>query len=49
MKILLIHADRFEYNVTQKAIERPEEVPPDKKKGSIDEALVVFSTVEKTD
>ena len=49
MKILLIHADRFEYNVTQKAIEKPEEVPPDKKKGSINEALVVFSTVEKTD
>lgn len=49
MKILLIHADHFEYNVTQKAIEKPEEITPTKKKGFMDESLVVFSTVEKMD
>ncbi len=49
MRLLLIHADHFEYHVNQKAIENPEELTPSNKKGSVDEALVVFSTVEKTD
>ncbi|HJX24048.1 MAG TPA: threonine--tRNA ligase [Candidatus Bathyarchaeia archaeon] len=49
MRILLIHADHFEYVVKGKAIKEPEELTEEKKSGSADEALVVFCTVEKTD
>jgi len=49
MKLLLIHADHFEYHVNQKAVETPEELTQTNKKGSMEDALVVFSTVEKTD
>jgi threonyl-tRNA synthetase len=48
MKILLIHADFIEYEPKKKAIKSPE---PLEKKGPvrIEEALVVFSSVEKSD
>ena len=49
MRILLIHADRFLYEVRDKAIERPEEFSEDRRKGSMEDVLVVFSTVEKSD
>ncbi len=48
MKILLIHADFIEYEARKKAIKNPE---PLDKKGPVrvKEALVVFSSVEKSD
>ena len=49
MKILLIHADHFEYEAKSKAIKEPEEVSPDQTKGAVNEALVVFCAVEKAD
>ncbi|MEM3737418.1 MAG: threonine--tRNA ligase [Candidatus Bathyarchaeia archaeon] len=49
MKILLIHADHFEYEVKSKALKEPEEVTAERRKGSTEEALVVFCAVEKTD
>ncbi len=49
MKILLIHADHFEYRVTQKAIENPEELTLGERERAIDEAIVAFSTIERLD
>ena len=49
MRVLLIHADHFEYETKEKAIKNPEDIPIDKKKGSMDEVLVAFCTVEKID
>jgi len=49
MKILLIHADHFEYETKKKALKDPEEIRDERKKDSMDEVLVVFSTVEKMD
>ena len=49
MRILLIHADHFEYTVKSKAIKEPEQIPEEKKSGSAQEALVVFCSVEKLD
>ncbi len=49
MKILLIHADHFEYEAKSKALKEPEEVGPEGLRSSVDEALVIFCTVEKTD
>jgi threonyl-tRNA synthetase len=49
MRILLIHADHFEYSVKGKAIKEPEEISDEEKSGSAEEALVVFCTVEKPD
>ena len=47
MKILLIHSDYIEYEVKDKAIKNPEET--DKKQGKLEEALTVFTAVEKID
>lgn len=47
MKLLLIHSDYIEYEVKDKAIKNPEEVR--KKTGRLDEALTVFTAVEKID
>ncbi len=49
MRILLIHSDHFEYEVKQQAIKSPEQITPDQKRGTMDEALVAFCTVEKVD
>ncbi len=49
MRMLFIHSDHFEYEVRDKAVKYPEEISEDKKKGSVDEALVAFCTVEKED
>ena len=49
MRILLIHADHFEYEVKQKAVKEPEEIAEEAKKGHMDEAVVAFCTVEKID
>ncbi len=47
MKLLLIHSDYIEYEVKDKAIKTPEEI--DKKIDRFDEALTVFTAVEKVD
>ncbi len=50
MKLLLIHARKFSYKVTEKAIEEPEPLSKDiRESGSYENALVVFTTVEKED
>lgn len=49
MKMLLIHADHFEYEVKREAVEAPEEIAPDRRRGSMDEVLVAFCTVERMD
>ena len=49
MKMLLIHADHFEYSVRQPAIKNPEEIGPERKSSSMNEVLVAFCTVEKDD
>ncbi len=50
MKLLLIHARRFSYKVTGKAIEEPEALSEDARESGVSEnALVVFTTVEKED
>jgi threonyl-tRNA synthetase len=47
MKILLLHSDFIEWEPKKKAIKQAEKV--EKKVSSIDEVLVVFSAVEKSD
>jgi len=47
MKLLLIHSDFIEYEVKDKAIKNPEET--DKKTDRFEEALTVFTAVEKID
>lgn len=48
MRILLIHADKFEYNVLERT-KMAEEWPSEKNSASFEEVLVVFTTVEKRD
>ena len=47
MRMLLIHADEFSYEVKSKAIPEPEE--PKNLKASVKNALVAFCTIEKDD
>jgi len=47
MRMLLIHADKFDYEVKAKAIPEPEE--PKNLKASVENALVAFCTIEKND
>ena len=47
MKLLLIHSDFIEYEVKEKAIKSPEETTD--KGGRLEEALTVFTAVEKID
>ncbi len=47
MKLLLIHSDYIEYQVKDKAIKTPEETK--QKKDRLEEALTVFTAVEKAD
>jgi len=50
MKILLIHADKFRYHVTGKAIKEPEEVAEEQQEyTATGEVLVAFCAAEKTD
>ncbi len=51
MRVLLIHADRFSYHVTEKtsAVSNLAELDESAMKGSVDEALVAFLASEKTD
>lgn len=47
MRMLLIHADEFSYEVKSKAIPEPEE--PKNLKASVKNALIAFCTIEKDD
>ena len=49
MRLLLIHADRFNYETREKAVKEPEPLDDSHKRGSLEDGLVVFSTVEKND
>ena len=49
LRLLLIHADKFEYESKEKAVKEPESIPDHAKKGVLQDGLVVFSTVEKGD
>ena len=49
MRLLLIHADRFEYEAREKAVKEPEPFASSVKKGALEDGLVAFCTVEKTD
>ena len=49
MRILLIHADHFEYTSKEKAIKKPEELTSENKQALMNEVLVAFCTVEKED
>ncbi len=49
MRMLLIHADHFEYEVLEKAIDRPEQILDSEKRAALDNALVSFCTIEKAD
>jgi len=49
MRLLLVHADRFEYEAREKAFKEPEPLDESHKKGGLENGLVVFSTVEKND
>jgi threonyl-tRNA synthetase len=49
MRLLLIHADRFEYETREKAVKEPEALDESHKRGVLENGLVVFSTIEKID
>ncbi len=49
MKLLLIHAERFEYEARQRALEEAEELTEENRRGSAENALVCFTTVEGVD
>ncbi len=49
LRLLLIHADKFEYETKEKAVKEPEPISDQAKKGSLQDGLVVFSTIEKAD
>jgi len=49
LRLLLIHADRFEYETKQKAVKEPEPVDVSMKRGALEDGLVAFCTVEKID
>ena len=49
LRLLLIHADKFEYESKEKAVKEPEVLADHAKKGVLQDGLVVFTTVEKSD
>jgi threonyl-tRNA synthetase len=49
LRLLLIHADKFEYETREKALKEPETLQDHSKKGSLEDGLVAFCTVEKGD
>ena len=49
MRLLLIHAEKFEYEAREKAVKEPEPLEGPMKKGSLEDGLVAFCTVEKQD
>ncbi len=49
MRLLLIHADRFEYETKEKAVKEPEPIQGATKRGQLEDGMVVFCTIEKPD
>jgi len=49
LRLLLIHADRFEYETKEKAVKSPEPIKEESKRGELKDGLVAFCTVEKPD
>ena len=49
MRVLFLHSDVLEYEVREKALPTAEDLPPEKRKGRIEDALVCFITAEKED
>ncbi|MGQ0536533.1 MAG: threonine--tRNA ligase [Methanobacteriota archaeon] len=49
MKLLFIHSDFIEYEVKKPALKGVEALPPERQKGRMEEALVVFYSVEADD
>jgi len=49
LRLLLIHAERFEYEARLKALEEAEELSEETRAGSFTNVLVCFTTVEKVD
>jgi threonyl-tRNA synthetase len=49
VRLLLVHADRFEYEAREKAVKEPEPLDESHKRGALENGLVVFSTVERND
>jgi threonyl-tRNA synthetase len=49
LRLLLIHADHFDYETREKAVKEPEPLDDSHKRGTLEDGLVVFSTVEKND
>jgi threonyl-tRNA synthetase len=49
MRVLFLHCDILEYEVREKALPSAEDLPPEKRKGRIEDALVCFISAEKED
>ena len=49
MRVLLIHAESFEYQVREKAVEEPEKFEASRSHGQMENVLVAFCTIEKDD
>jgi len=49
LRLLLIHADRFQYETKEKAIKNPEPIEEASKRGELKDGLVAFCTIEKPD
>ena len=49
MRVLFLHVDFLEYEVKGKALKEIHELPPERRKGRVDEALVCFISAEKRD
>src|SRR3972149_8966932 len=49
MRVLFLHVDYLEYEVTGKALKSVGEIPRERKHGRVEEALVCFLSVEKRD
>src|SRR5688572_3681668 len=49
MRVLFLHCDLLEYEVKEKALPTVEELPPEKLKGRIEDALVCFISAEEAD
>ncbi len=49
MRLLLIHAKKFSYSITEKAIDNPEELDEKNRARDFENTLVVFTSVEKGD
>jgi len=49
MRVLFLHCDLLEYEVREKALPSAEDLPPDKRRGRIEDALVCFISAEHED